>query len=116
MPAPISPSLRRQIEKLSQQGETQTAIAQRLGLHRATVARHLAAYDAGNSLTAAEVGRLKLILAGIERSACPACGQPMVTLRSQSTGHCSDCKQPWQRNDVVSPSATHRQASVQRRP
>ncbi len=99
----ITPEQRRQIARLDADGHTQAAIADRLGIDRHTVARHLgdaAVPDSARGgglagLSTAEGAVLRLLMASVVVVRCGECNAAIVQLRSMAAGMCPHCCASW---------------------
>ena len=95
----ITPQQRRQLVRLRAEGHSKTAIAERMGLNRHTVARQLAApapVNAARQLTKDDLLKLRYVLDVLtEREACPGCGATMYCRSTDTPATCASCRRVW---------------------
>ncbi len=90
----ITPQQRRQIVRLQADGHSKTAIAERLGIDRHTVARHAQQPTApAPELTPEDLAKLRFLLDLLtEREACPDCGAEIFYQQSDAEATCARCR------------------------
>ena len=99
----ITPSLARNIARLFAEGNTRVMIANRLGIDRHTVARHVANRDgeaahataAGDNSAAADATFLSALRRSLVRFVCNNCDHVSLRLPTMETGMCPSCGSTW---------------------
>lgn len=102
MTARITPQQKRQIERLHADGSTLSAIAEKLGIDRHTVARHVEAAENDRAQPAmagfseVEVAWLRALATNGRSLRCEACGHVIIALKAMNQGFCPSCGTGWQ--------------------
>lgn len=99
----ITPSLARNIARLFAEGNTRVMIANRLGIDRHTVARHVANRDggaalattAGDNSAAADAAFLSALRRSMIRFECNECDYVSLRLATMDIGMCPSCGDMW---------------------
>jgi hypothetical protein len=97
MAAHTTPAQRKEMQRLKAQGFTNLAIAERMGLDRHTVGRHVDPDEArGQSTHATERAKLEYLLAGFNmQGTCFRCKKVAFWNERQTTGFCNWCGTKW---------------------